>query len=65
MKIVEMMGPLIQCNCGCNNTYFRSVDWQQHYLKDILPASLAKFIEGPDANGLVRDVDDPRNFKLV
>jgi hypothetical protein len=62
MKIATMVGPRIKCNCGCKKTYFRG-GWKQHYLRDVMPVSLARFVNGTDTSGLVRDVNDPRNFE--
>ncbi len=65
MAIVEMVGPLTKCNCGCGLTYLNNKEWQQHYLKDVLPKSLKRWINSSDSIPDLMSPDDPRNHQIV
>ena len=65
MAIVEMVGPLTRCNCGCGLTYFNNKEWQQHYLKNIFPKSLERWADSTDSIPDLMPADDPRNHRIL
>ena len=61
--IVTIKRSSFHCNCGCGKVYSRK-EFVDHYKEDVMPVTLAKYVDSDDSSELLQDVTDPRNFRI-